>query len=584
MKRKRLFVKFITMNSTKKFFDHNVLAITSLMICMVIVAYLKGFSHFAITDDVIISHIIAGNYGESVRPYLLFVNYALGWILYLCTKIFAQLNWFGTFLIVVGLFSFIQLFLLIDQITTKTNYYYVSCFLLLLLFTPVFIDVTYTQTSGFALSIVLLTDLLVLHGKINDSRYLQGSTLFLLFAAYTLRKDVLMALMPIYFIEFIFSIARCYKCRRTKWLDVAKRYIMPILLIFSLYAIDKFAYALPGWQDTQTYVKARQILVDYGHMDYQANESFFKDLGYTENDMNLFYRLNYSDSKVFPLDNFYKMATYRSEQIKNTPIHVLSLIKLQHNIEKQTFSVFYTGIPLVCGIYVLLLLTISLDSILVYVVMESELLFLLWRGRYIFRANFCLYVFAFLIFFFKYLIRFTDQTIRLQTSNSKRFLEIIFPFSLCIFLLGNFIASKENIFKHFSIIQQDYNYAEYIYSWREITDLYPDNLYLYDPTLFPITAKVLQPIKKHTLNAFSLGSWANNTLIENNILQRYGLDSNTVYEALIHDSRVYFVDRGDLAFSSQYIQYFKDHYHYDVIYKVVDQNERFKILKFYINN
>ena len=253
-----------------------------------LVYYTTGFI-YAIADDVIMRDIASGAFTGTPDGHLIFVRYALGFLLSRLYLANGSIDWYG-FVVAGTLFlglaavlyrglaresSFIQ----------KASYTGIVLGLFGIGLLPHAAQFEWT-ISAAALGASSLFLYVTLEGKKMGQLPDLFLIWFLLILTFCIRYDVFFMVMPGFGIVFLWRFVRRQK---GGFSFCSGEIVLPILVFVCVGAvalIESQAYSEAGWKEFKRFQNARSEVYDYsGVPSYEANPAFFEELGLDEHEV-----------------------------------------------------------------------------------------------------------------------------------------------------------------------------------------------------------------------------------------------------------------------------------------------------------
>ena len=87
-----------------------------------------------------------------------------------------------------------------------------------------------------------------------------------------------------------------------------------LLAVFAADRADAFMYRSPQWQEYQEFNRMRSRLLDYGFPDYDTNRTLYKELGISEEALQLYKTWNFNDPEKFTAEVMEKLVEQKPER------------------------------------------------------------------------------------------------------------------------------------------------------------------------------------------------------------------------------------------------------------------------------
>ena len=248
-------------------------------ICGLAVYRSMGFV-YAIADDVIMRDIASGAFTGTPDGHLIFVQYALGWLLSRLYLVNRTVDWYGFFMAGAMFFSLAAVLYrgLAAEKSFRWKLIYAVAALGVWTTTLLFHAAQFEWTVSAAALGAAALYLYVSAGR--ESRTVTEEILIwlLLVFTYGIRSDVFLMTLPGFGISFLWKIVRR---NGKKWEIKFRELILPGLVFFSiglLILTEKTAYRGEEWKEFQRFQTARSEVYDYeGVPSYEADPEFFQN-------------------------------------------------------------------------------------------------------------------------------------------------------------------------------------------------------------------------------------------------------------------------------------------------------------------
>ena len=421
---------------------------------------------YEVSDDFVMASVMSGAYGETQNPQMMFVNVIIGYILLPFYKIFPDISWYFVgqiFLIFIS--SSTVTWLLLEKLE-RAKAVMLSVILILVFTNDAYILVQFTKTSMFAVmagSLVFLWEL-----------YRERKKIPLLFGAGLCLLGTMIRFPTIYlagtFLVFIIVYETIGFWGRMKSSDIGsmqkkKTFIIitlsGLLLIASVYGMQKLNWYTYNNDEEygffSAYSNARSGIVDQAIPEYQTCEEELKKIGISENDYLMLKSWGFTDNDYFTIEKIQQIIKIVRKYDTNQKVTFEQVLERTQNRGIQKYPV--------CLACILILFFgvflnprkwwLSIGSLLLG---SGYLFYFSYRGRSIYRIEYCIFLGVFLS-----MIYFWERTSDLGTTvNLRKTCTGI----IMLFLLGNVLTyipdfSYKNVI---SETRRDYINSKFWYS------------------------------------------------------------------------------------------------------------------------
>lgn len=528
--------------------------------CFFLIHFLFGEITYETDDDTTMNFIAVGVFGEQYRAYFIFSNIIYGEIIKLLYTVMPNINSYLGLMMVLNFFSISSVTLMIgfriaDQMDKDLNWIDI---LSISSITSVIVDsflahdfyqsLQFTKNAGLY-TIVGISILYVWKKKKCDLKnfiWIWGILFFILgFMVRT--KSFLAVLLVCCFILIGFLVVNVKKWLRKDidYFQVIKQnnhlivvICIALFCILLLYIINNIAYSSNEWKEYKEFSKYRSALIDYNIPDYSDNEETYKEINWTELDVDLFRKWVFADESKYNTSNFKKILDSRDNSQYNFRIDLTIAIKAFTEFKNLLFN------HNICFFWIILLLSTLLtrDYKKMYIFIIStagiffELYFLLCKGRINWRSEMLpwLTIVIFLSVCFLY-----NHKIHFKKNNYHSVLSTII---ILIFLQT--IYSSNNI--------SNYNIGSFFDKKQTVCNTYKElnarneNMYIFTVSC-PESDNIVdinRSYKSYLSNITAAGGWSVFSPLRDGSLHLYEIDHN-VLQSLITHNNVYLVDNSD---------------------------------------
>ncbi len=251
-------------------------------ICGLLVYRSMGFV-YAIADDVIMRDIASGAFTGTPDGHLIFVQYALGWLISRFYLLNRSVDWYGFFM--AGALFLALASVLYRGLSSEKGLLwkciYSACSIGITLTALVFHAAQFEWTISAAALGAAALYLYVSAGR-ESTRPADGIWIWLLLLlTYGIRSDVFFMVLPGFGLAFLWKSFRKNEDEK-KWKFNRRELVLPLFVfagIALVFLTEKLAYPGADWAAFQRFQNARSEVYDYaGVPTYEANPEFFDKL------------------------------------------------------------------------------------------------------------------------------------------------------------------------------------------------------------------------------------------------------------------------------------------------------------------
>ena len=180
-----------------------------------------------------------------------------------------------------------------------------------------YIHIQFTKTAGIAAAAaVFLLFHVITSEKFCIWEFLVGILLGIFGFMY--REDQFFAssaLMAGIGVYFLLTLKKYFPEKTGKRLGICVGTFGCLLLaVFAADRADAFMYRSPQWQEYQEFNRMRSRLLDYGFPDYDTNRTLYKELGISEEALQLYKTWNFNDPEKFTAEVMEKLVEQKPER------------------------------------------------------------------------------------------------------------------------------------------------------------------------------------------------------------------------------------------------------------------------------
>lgn len=520
--------------------------------------------NYETNDDAGMANIVAGASGN-YSSYMIFINIVMGKILKTLTVALPMIKWYVVMHYVTLFLAFWVLTYILIVHCHRWGYY-ASIFILFYFGYECYVNVQFTKTAGAATVAGVLAIFYALD-KIKERYLLLILGFILTIVGSMVRFDAYGMILLIFCVFGIRGLVNRYRnnCgdRRIRNLEVFKYIAVWIIVVGSALAIkyvDTFMYqASPEWSEYREFNEKRSELLDYGFPEYEEFENEYKELGISENSLEMFKNWNFADPEVFTIDLMDKLIA----------------LKTPKKINAEFFGNFFK--ELIPGFLEERVFQAVLIMVLCWICFKRPEK---WSVIYSFMAILGINFYFFYVE--RYLQYRVDVTLWMAETVLIAYLMgnclkkpiYSYPGIICGFVGILAIVNIDILSKN--ITYDDSGTEKYKEFYSELAQD-TENLYLSDvPTDGTIKAyPLLTRVNKGSLKNFCLlGGWGTNMPDLKELLIHYNI-TNPFREA-VDNKQVYLIDNADV---NQKMQYIREHYNKNAQAVLVKQYDGFNIYR-----
>ena len=250
---------------------------------------------YAINDDITIRSIASGSLSGTPDGHLIYIQYALGWIISRLYLLDRRLDWYG--LVMLGLLHgclSLVMFRVLELAGTLKRQ--VTGIALVLAAYALFglqqaAVIQYTDVSGVLAGTAVFW-LCTVDSRLDYRRFLDPAIcLTLMLLSYMVRSSVLLMSLPFAALVFLYRNVD-WPNRRIRLLVLPFGLLVGIAVVFF---IEQAAYDTPEWKAFLRFNGARTQIFDYcGFPDYGSNDAFYRSIGVSAESYDLLSRYTFA--------------------------------------------------------------------------------------------------------------------------------------------------------------------------------------------------------------------------------------------------------------------------------------------------
>lgn len=531
------------------------------------IAYIKGIKiYYYINDDTAISGLISGIQG-SYPGYAVYINFIPAYIMSKLTIINPNINWYGMYLISTFYVSFSIIgTIIINKMRLKVGLAAYSaliiCGMLPFLENFTFTIVCYICVlSAISLFVYAYENRIP---KINIFCCILG-VLLLINASFIRFNSIYTAIVLLIGYFMIKSIVD-----KKRAIIIMLIFLMAIGMAFAFKGFSKAQYYKDQeWSDYLEFNLARSNLIDYGLPNYRDHEEFYRSVGWSENDYNIFISYSFPEDEKYSTENLNKIYEYK-KSIEDNKIQLRAVFtSIYNNLKTDVSTSMCVILILVIGIFNVIYGKEELLSILLICFPYAMHIGFLLINRAPYRVVYPHYYIALALLI---IISYEDNSNEDDCGNVKereRVKNYISTMSLIVFIL----IGGQILVKHY-YNSVDIRNDEYL---RRSVEIYEtlcndkENIYLMSLNSNGSIVKGKTIFRGYPpnfkSNVVSIGGWLSRTKNVEQFKRENGI-SNLVYD-LINKGNYYFVDSGNHV--GMFYYYFLETYGIEVNFEQVRQ-------------
>ena len=525
--------------------------IKAVLVTLIVFAALWAFTkpHFTETNDDFAMSSFAYGYSGSYEFRLMYINVVLGLLLKMLMSVAPNIPWYALLHVVTVFVSFTALFFVLFE-RFQQPFVTIPIAVIVLVFGYQFIaSLQFSKTAGVAIVSGALLMAYAFDCERNHWLYCVLGGL-LIFLGSLFRFPVFEMLLPFLFGLLVYVMMGLHEnTLRENLTLVAAPVCVVLLACVAGRVLNICSYQLDdGWAACYNNNAVRSDLVDRGFPDYSTHRELYDELGFTENDVNLYSASAYGDPDHYTIETMKRLVDAKDSDPLDVGVYSERLIKAVKGFAKYDF---FPALLIVC--IWLLLFTIDKKQVIILAVFELAALMLI-QAYFIVENRFSqsrvdiVLIFAVVCFFFY------ASPIRLPREGKGYSL-------LCALVVGAILVLQVPIFNQYRLDyeadcenspQAFWDYAahdkEHFYFYYSSWTYLPDKLY---------DAFELHEVGYRS-NVAPLGSWRFATPIQQDKMLSYGVLNP--YRDIVNNDDVLFVCVGDVALT-RVLDHIRDHYY-----------------------
>jgi len=493
--------------NTKKYFKSFLLLLLISTIMASAILFICECVYY-INDDVFISMIASGVYGQEYSHCLIYSKSILGWIIKIL-NFFYRANYYMIFQYI---FIVVSSALFAAIVIKKSNNMIISIISLIIWWATLFINIFTTITFTTVAGTISLIGLLGAFTFFNEDRVLTIVSILVAIFGYIYRDKAFLLTIP--FVMLYIWINRDIILARQTRRKLITVLISILLCIFTCEIVDIYTYRSKEWKDFVTQIELKTKLIDYD-CRYNVNDL---DIKWSNNDDVMLRSMRHDNPEVFGNNNL-------QEIVNNSVVHYKSIGEVMFGVV-SFFTKTFTILQIVLMIILLLISIICgkqymLHSLLCFVIAILIISYFLYIGRFPWRVS--------------YIIMFGIVTLLYLSiiENSVRFNSVVIKLCLllsCVLLIFQIAANKKgdnrDYFDPFKQIRSDLNHF-YVVDTIASTEL---------PKIYRPYELIPQNLME---NSVLVGGWLSNSPISQSVCKKQG--ATNALDILANREDVFFV-------------------------------------------
>jgi hypothetical protein len=563
-------------------FLYNLLMIAFINAVFLIV-YFKLFRiYFAMNDDTAMSGLMAGIQGM-FPGYSVFVNFIPSYLISKLAMIWANVNWYGLYLLGTCYLSFTFIGAVIFQrlklkIGIAIYISVVACG-----FVPVLGYFTFTIIAYIA---VLAGIVLIVQGYYSDIKltknilYIVGALIFIngSFIRYKCMYTGIVLFSGFIIMELIKE--RKPNIKKVAILGLVILIICGFSFVFRAYSMNQY-YKDDVWNKYVKFNIARSNLIDFGLPDYHTNKEIYDSVGWSENDYNIFNSYSFPEDEKFSTSNLEKIYEYK-KSIQSNKDFIEAIKKLITDIDKEFTMQICILLMVIISVYNVYFSKNKIMSVFISIFPFMMHMFFILINRAPYRGVYPHYFMAVVLLILisnDYENVFVNnEDIKVDGKPVNCIVSIIIVVSIIISInpLYESYNNRKSIGEN-EILKQSIEIYHTLCNDK-------NNVYLtsmnYNGSLVKEYSILRWNPPRSKENVISVGGWGSRSKNIKYVKELNGID-NLIYD-LVKKDNYFFVDRGEHV--SMYITYFKETYNLDVSFDIVNTMYNTNIYKVNIIN
>lgn len=268
-------------------------------------------------DDFIIYNLYSGLDG-TYNIHGIYIHPLICFIISIFFRIIPQINWHTIFLLSMQFICFTAI-----GYTILKKHNNGKAIILYTIFASIFYPtllmlIQYTSVAA----LLILTSLILIIDQVEQNKKPRLRTLIIIFVLFAIgimtRMQSLLIIVPFFGIYYLINLVK-YKFKKTiekeQIINLTKYYIIYIIITIIIYISNIIIYNTDEvYRNYMEYNDVRSTLNDIIFVDYEKNKEIFDEIGWTENDHNLFYTFNFGDENIFSKEKLQKILDYKIEK------------------------------------------------------------------------------------------------------------------------------------------------------------------------------------------------------------------------------------------------------------------------------
>ncbi|WP_111931017.1 hypothetical protein [Clostridium tertium] len=575
-------IKKSYIDNDQKRFCYNLLIIAFIN-AIFLIFYFKLFRiYFAMNDDTAMGGLMAGIQGM-FPGYSVFVNFIPSYLISRLAMIWGNINWYGVYLLGTCYLSFTFIGAVILQrlrlkIGSAIYIAIAACG-----FIPVLGYFTFTIIAYVAILAGIVLIVQGYYSEVNSTKYvlyIVGALMFIngSFIRYKCVYTGIVLLCGFIIMELI-------KERKT---NIKKVMILGLVIliscgfsfVFRFYSMNQY-YKDSVWSEYVEFNIARSNLIDFGLPDYNTNKDIYDSVGWSENDYSIFNSYSFPEDEKFSTSNLEKIYEYK-ESMQSNKDFTGAIRKLIEDIDKESTIQICILLIVIISIYNVYFSRNKIMSVFISIFPFIIHMFFILINRAPYRGVYPHYFISVVLLLLisneyeKVSVDNIDLKVDAKSINCIVSIIIVTSIIVSINPLYESYYNRKNIADN-KILKQSIEIYHTLCNDK-------NNVYLtsmdYNGSLVKEYSILRWNLPGSKENVISAGGWGSRSKNIKYVKELNGID-NLVYD-LIKKDNYFFVDRGNHV--NMYITYFKETYHLDVSFDIVNTMYNTNIYKVNIIN
>lgn len=307
--------------------------------------------HWETNDDVYMSSIVYGTYGQ-YDEHLIFINIIIGRVIKYFLTICPQIPWYGVWQTIFVFISFVIIVYRILENRLNRHIVIISAILIVTMGIQFYVQMQFTKTAGIAsiAGILLIFKFCAQRGNKCWLSFIIGCLMCVIGMMY--RTQAFYLALGVLFALGVYEMV---SLKNEGWIRRALRYGMCALLLMVI-AQGLSNYNAKIYNDDSSYVKYMQFnvqrasLMDYYWPDYASNSDEYDRLGIGKDDIEFYNSWNIADKELVNTSNLQQINSMKKNDVDrsgSTDGFIVDFVKTYFN-----YPYFIIILVLICFVIV----------------------------------------------------------------------------------------------------------------------------------------------------------------------------------------------------------------------------------------